>query len=245
MTYTESRRYQSLEQADAGAHRCSSETRTYELTGYVPSGAAGRFRMADLVQPDADGRTAHLFDAEIPYEDVPGSGRVRRLIEHVRMLYRPDDLGAGQSNPSALLPLGALESLALTGETYQLAFTPEHVDRVFDDRVTETMLRDEGGYVQIAGDGLVDSIGARLPVARRRRRRGGGAGVRPTAFLRSAPLPRRVRRDGDWSNYDAHDLLTVRTTDAVGNSVTARTRLPASRSRRRGRCERQSHGRGV
>ena len=43
------------------------ETRTFELTGYPPTGAAGRFQSADFVQSAADGLT-HIFDTEINYE---------------------------------------------------------------------------------------------------------------------------------------------------------------------------------
>jgi len=41
-----------------------------------------------------------------------------RLIEHVRTRYRKNDL-------TNLLPLGDAESLALPGESYKLAYTPE------------------------------------------------------------------------------------------------------------------------
>jgi len=39
------------------------------------------------------------------------------LVEHVRTLYRENDLTAG-------LPLGIVESLALPFESYKLVFTP-------------------------------------------------------------------------------------------------------------------------
>jgi len=106
------------------------ETRTFELTGYASTGVAGRFQSADFVQPTADGLT-HIFDAEINYEDPPTNGRQRRLIEQVRTFYRPDDLGAAQNDPLALLPLGTLEPLALPGESYKLAFTPGLLAQVY------------------------------------------------------------------------------------------------------------------
>ena len=67
--------------------------------------------------PNDATRLIHVFDSEIHYEEQPTTGEQRRLIEQVRTLYRKDDL-------TALLPLGALESLALPGESYKLAFTP-------------------------------------------------------------------------------------------------------------------------
>ena len=55
----------------------------------------------------------------------------RRLIEQVRTLYRPDDLGVAEDDPLTLLPLGTVESLALPGEAYNLAFTPGLLAQVF------------------------------------------------------------------------------------------------------------------
>ena len=43
----------------------------------------------------------------------------------MRTLYRSDDL-------TALLPLGDIESLALPGESYKLAFTPGLLAQVFE-----------------------------------------------------------------------------------------------------------------
>jgi RHS repeat-associated protein len=106
------------------------ETRTYELTGYPPTGVVGRFQSADFVQPASDGLT-HIFDTEINYEDPPTNGRQRRLIEQVRTLYRPDDLGATQNDPLTLLPLGTVQPLALPGESYKLAFTPGLLAKVY------------------------------------------------------------------------------------------------------------------
>src|SRR5262249_2240027 len=59
---------------------------------------------------------------DLPYEDINAQGAIeahpyRRLIEHVRTLYRKDDL-------SSALPLGIVESLALPFERYKLAFVP-------------------------------------------------------------------------------------------------------------------------
>jgi RHS repeat-associated protein len=75
----------------------------------------------------------------------------RRLIEHIRTLYRKDDL-------TALLPLGDLQSLALPGETYKLAFTPGLLAQIYI-RNGEPLLPnpaavlggqgpDQGGYVR-------------------------------------------------------------------------------------------------
>jgi RHS repeat-associated protein len=146
----------------------------------------------------------------------------RRLIEHVRTVYRSNDL-------SRLLPLGDLEPLALPGEVYRLAFTSGLLAEVYGTRSSDAMIQDEGGYVHSAGDanwwipsGRVfyspkesDTPTIELPCARRR-------------FF----LPHRYRDpfgETTFVSYDSddtdpqenHNLLVVRTEDAVGNTVAA------------------------
>ena len=70
--------------------------------------------------------------APIAYEQSTISGVLqKRLIEHVRTLYRPDDMGASQNDPKALLPLAQMQALALPGESYKLAFTPGLLAKVY------------------------------------------------------------------------------------------------------------------
>lgn len=139
VTYTENRVTNPIDDVtvDPDAYRTPllCETRTFELTGYTPTGAAERFRQADFVEPDpgdpAGLRQIHVFGNEIPYEAKATSVKQRRLIEHVRTLYRPDDFGIAQNDPLALLPLGTVYPLALPGESYKLAFTPGLLARVY------------------------------------------------------------------------------------------------------------------
>jgi hypothetical protein len=51
-----------------------------------------------------------------------------------------------------LLPVGVIESLALPGESYKLALTPELLTKVYGSRVANTMLDKDGGYVHSEGD---------------------------------------------------------------------------------------------
>ncbi len=128
------------------------ESRTYELTGYKATGRGGRFQFSDFVK-ESSGSLTHIFDSEIKYEEKPDTGKKeRRLIEHIRTLYRPNDLGVAAKDPLALLLLGKLESLALPGETYKLAFTPGLVASVYGARVTDAMLSDDSRYVHTGGD---------------------------------------------------------------------------------------------
>lgn len=69
-----------------------------------------------------------------------------RLIEHVRTLYRRNDL-SGPLDP------GKVESLALPHETYKLAFIPLLLDAIYGGRLAdEAILSSEGGYVHSSGD---------------------------------------------------------------------------------------------
>jgi hypothetical protein len=113
------------------------ESRTYELTGLSP-GPGGRFDF-DTVN------NAILIALALPYEATPSGGAQKRLIEHVRMLYRRNDL-AGP------LPLEQLDARALPFESYKLVLTPGLLTQVYGERVTEAMLKDECGYVHSFGD---------------------------------------------------------------------------------------------
>ncbi len=68
-----------------------------------------------------------------------------RLIEHIRTLYRKDNL-------DGFLSLGDVDSLALPGKSYKLAFTPDLLAAVYDGRVTDSILAEEGGYIHSEGD---------------------------------------------------------------------------------------------
>ncbi|MGD1044162.1 MAG: SpvB/TcaC N-terminal domain-containing protein [Bacteroidota bacterium] len=102
-------------------------------------------KMIEKVKSVSDG--AH----EVPYEDTDASTGVeehiyRRPIEHVRTLYRSNDL-------KTLLPLGTLETKAFSGESYKLAFTPGLLKDIFIDNGKivaadlENLLMQEGAYV--------------------------------------------------------------------------------------------------
>ena len=232
VTYGETDFTNEIAQPDDYRTPALADSRTYELVGYPATGPAGRFQSADLVQPDPSNptRLLHLFDTELRYEDRGGDGRRRRPIQHVRTLYRCNDL-------TDLLPTGALESLAVTGETYKLAFTPGLLAQVFQ-RGGETLLPagsaavlgggggEGGGYADLDGDGswwvpsgriflsggAADSAADELACARRR-------------FF----LPHRycdAFGESTCVAYDGHLLLAVETRDPLGNCVTAGERRP-------------------
>ena len=111
---------------DLNAYRAPmpAETRTYELVKVAPGATAPN--ITNLFQFDE--LTTHVAQAadgshDLPYTDLDATGAIQahpyqRLIEHVRMLYRADDL-------SAALVLGSVESMALPYRDYKLALTPD------------------------------------------------------------------------------------------------------------------------
>ena len=202
------------------------EERTFELTGFLTAGSGGaaggssaRFTVGDWTDPDGIGFTG-LDGTPITSVDGPdGPGPRRRLLEHTRTLFRRDDL-------TGPLPPGALEPLALPFESYRLAFTGELLDAVYAGRVSDAVLRDEGGYTTDPGapgwwlpsgraycsPNTTDSPSDELAHARRH--------FFLTHRFRDA-FHTPARGTETLVAYDAHDLLITGIRDAVGNETRA------------------------
>ena len=159
---------------------------------------------------------------DIPYEDastadiegvdVP-TAVARRIVARSRTVYRSDDM-------TRLLPSGVAESHGLPGQSFRLALTPGQIGRVFGTRVTEPILL-EGGYVR-----LPDQNDWWMPSGRVFYSPGDNDA--PALELGTARdhfyQPRRtidpfgaISRVG----YDQYDLLSLDTTDALGNVTAA------------------------
>jgi RHS repeat-associated protein len=242
LTYTENCVTNAVEEADAYRTPLPCEAHAFELTGYTPTGPAGRFQSADFVEPDPahSGRLRHKVADEIAYEEDATANPCRRLIERMRTLYRPNDCGEVQNDSLALLPLGELQSLALPGESYQLAFTPGLLAQTFlhdgqpllpdPAAVLGGAGADRGGYVDLDGDG-----NWWLPSGR--------VFFSPDTDHSAAEelnharghffLPHRTRdpfhtdavRTESFVTYDAYNLLMVETRDALDNRVTVGERM--------------------
>jgi RHS repeat-associated protein len=147
VTYTESDYTNPILADDAYRTPLPADVRTYELTGYTPSGTTGRFQSLDFVKPAAIGFEL-VFDSEIPYGANVTSGRQRRLIKQLRTLYRSDDL-------QSALPLGTVQSLALPFASYKLAFTPGLLAAIYQrphaGAPTENLLPDLNGVLRARG----------------------------------------------------------------------------------------------
>jgi len=226
ITYGESNVTNPVETVDEYRTPLPSESRSYELTGLALPAGRTRFTFDELL-------SAGTGAASIDYEQSPTPGLLqKRLIEHVRTLYRPNDCGVVQNNPLALLPLGILESLALPGEGYKQAFTPVLARQIYVDSGKlsqadlDAILAHEGKYVHNEGDanwwipsgrmffspGSVDTSAQELAHAR-------------LHFF----LPHRTRdpfhtnavRTESFVSYDKYDLLMTATRDALLNTVRA------------------------
>jgi hypothetical protein len=146
--YTENDMTNPADWVDAHRTPLPCEARTYELTGFGLATGAMRFAFDDFAKDDF---TALTSLNKIPYE-TPAAPAVKgkRLIECVRTRYRRNDL-------TALLQKGTLQSLALPGESYKLAFTPGLLD-LFSSKIASADLatllkRAEAGYRDLDGDG--------------------------------------------------------------------------------------------
>jgi RHS repeat-associated protein len=216
ITYTEKRYTNGIDDPIHGPNNyrtpLPSQARTYELTGFAPADNATRFSFEEWVANDF----AQLKGAvEIKYEETADLTKQQtRLIEHVRTLYRKDDL-------TALLPLDVIESLALPGESYKLAFTPELLTKIYGTRVTNTMLANDGGYVPSEGD-----TNWWIPSGR----------VFYSPYTTDMPAKELVfaqqhfflphRSQDPFGNtavmeFDAYDLLVKQTIDPLSNTITA------------------------
>lgn len=186
-----------------------SAARTYELTGFEPLNAP-QFTTDEWIANSF----ARLNNAvAIPYEATADPSREqKRLIEQVRTRYRKNDL-------TDLLSFGVLESLALPGESYKLAFTPELLTQVYGNRVTDSMLATEGGYVHSEGD-----VNWWIPSGRSfLSPHIADTAAQELAFAQQHFFISHRSRDpfGNQAfvTFDPYDLLLQETTDPVGNRV--------------------------
>ncbi len=209
LTYTENGTTNSIESDDDYRTPLPVETRTYEITGLTLLPGRSRFRLNEML-------AAGTGAAPLDYEQNPMSGVQRRLIEHVRSLYRRNDL-------TGALPLGTVESLALPFESGKLAFTPGLLAAVYGGRVTDAMLGTEGHYVHSEGD-----LNWWIPSGRSffSTHPADSAATELATAQQHFFLPCRYRDPFGQDatiGFDAYDLLMVETRDALGNRVTVET----------------------
>ena len=188
-TLTESQYTNAILEDDAYRTPLPAEAKTYELTAPALAGA----KPLDFATVDSLAAAA----SEIAYEVQPTAGQTqKRLIGQLRTLYRKDDL-------TAFLPVGTVESLALPGESYKLAFTPGLLEHFPAQRHVRRPHRDAHRRRRIPQPRrrwpALGPVRPSLLFAHPRRFRAIRARRRAGAFLPAGPLsgpvPQQQRRD--------------------------------------------------
>ncbi|MEO6599127.1 MAG: SpvB/TcaC N-terminal domain-containing protein, partial [Polyangiaceae bacterium] len=248
ITSTESTFTNAILDADAYRTRLPAETRTYEILGIAPSSqqanATSLFTFAELFRergpdgPDPNallGKLELAAEHELPYEDVSAANVVqpqpcRRTIEHVRTLYRADDLNGA-------LDLGKVGSLALPHASYKLAFTPGLLS-VYARNGQALLLPDprtvlaEGGYVRTEDVFPNDPLLGHFWIPTGQVLFSPNANDSNTQELNLAQqhffLPQRFQdpfANSSTVTYDSHDLLLLQAEDPLHNQVTVGERV--------------------
>jgi RHS repeat-associated protein len=237
LTLTETDYTNAVHEPDAYRTPLLAESRTYELLQISPDsalvGVTNLFRFDELrtkLQAACDGQHDIAYEDLNPSALQPGHP-YRRSTERVRTLYRPNDLGASIGDTGALLPTGKVESQALLGNAYKIAFTLGLIAQVY--RRDQTALLPVpaevlgstgsigGGYVDLEDDGCWWVPAGRIfyhadPDV--------SSEQELAEALRHFFQPRRFVDPFGYAttiDVDRHDLLVVRTMDAVGNSAVA------------------------
>jgi RHS repeat-associated protein len=207
-----------------------AETQTYELTGFKPENNAERFSFDEWMRQNF----ALLASAVvIPYEKKPDSNtRQKRLIEHVCIFYRKDNL-------IAFLPLGEIDPLALPGESYKLALTPGLIADIFkrkqENQPEEKLLPnpatllegtgiDQGGYFVMDGNWWIPSGQSFYDSGADINAPANTAAQELSTARKNFYLPRKMADPFGHSalvDYDKNNLLVTSTRDALSNTVTA------------------------
>lgn len=119
--------------------RLPSEVKTYEVKGVAKPNLL--YRMDDF--KDILTGAVEVGYHQINTNPIPETSQ-RRLIEHIRTLYRSNNL----KDP---LPLHQLQSFALSFESYQLAYTPALITDIFGPKINAALML-EGKFTHNEGD---------------------------------------------------------------------------------------------
>ena len=243
ITFTENQYTNPVLENDAYRTPLPCEERTYQLLKITPDAneplVTNLFRfdeMDEKVQSASDGLHDLLY-GQWNEDEATLDASSCRLIEHVRILYRSDDL-AGP------LPLGQLQSMALPYDSYKLAYTPGLLNDIFVEsgKISTAnlanVLADEGAYL---ASGLLRSSGL-FPADDP-----DGHWWIPSGHVFYSPDPEAtseeelefarqhfylgLRFQNPFDNntivqYDTHNLLLLEVTDPLQNKITAGEREP-------------------
>jgi len=235
-TYSENSYTNPILDEDAYRTPLPAESSTYELIQVMPDGVPDSINLFIFDELQAKIQAAANGKHDIQYEDLNHAGVTtsdgyRRLITRTRTLYRPDDMGSSSGDSRALLSTGILQSLALLGCSYKLAFTPGLIPQAYQragaallpnpGAVLGSVAADGGGYVDLDGDGHWWIPSGRMFYSEAP----GSPNEEKNQALQHFFLPRRFEDqfgNATTIGYDLpYDLLVASTSDAVANTVMA------------------------
>jgi len=131
--------------------RLPSESKTYELKD-LPK-ASAFYTPNDFDEILTEAKSATVLYHDIDKQTIPGLSQ-KRLIEHTKTIYRSNDL-------KSPLPLYKLESLAMPFESYQLAYTPDLLRHIYNEKADDWALQNlmlEGKFTHALNEsGLEDA----------------------------------------------------------------------------------------
>lgn len=139
--YTENRFTNDVLDEHVHRLRLPSEMKTYELKGVTKLNAYYLISDFQNILSDTNSDQVHYHEVNKP---LSGGRTQRRLIEHIRTVYYQNDL-------KAAMPLHQLDSLALSHNSYQLAYTPELLTDIFEDRISDGIMT-EGKFTHSEND---------------------------------------------------------------------------------------------
>ncbi len=220
VTFTQNAYTNAVSEPDAYRSPLVCAVRTYHLIKATPQAQVPKItnlfsfdEMARYIMQASDGQH------DIPYQDIEEAGAVenhpyRRLIERVCTRYRSDDL-------SVPLNWGELQSMALPFQSYKLAFTPDLLTAIYDTRADTALLRNDGKYVELDGDGNFWISGGQVRYSEDIN----DNTATELNFARQNFFLSRLQLDPFGQptilHYDTYNLLLLETTDPLQNKVTA------------------------
>lgn len=194
-----------IDEDDAYRLQTAYEEKMYELLGLswtVGSPYYDKNTINNNIQTPA-----RNLNFEEDYDTVAGGFQLR-LGGHGKAQFLKDDL-------SAVLPFGTLEAQGIPGKSYQLAYTPNLLTKLYETSAGTNLLLSAGlnlpstsGYVDLDSDGnwWIPS----------------GKTLYPTGATTNFYLPQAVEDAlGNLTNlyFDNYQYLPIRTEDALGNAA--------------------------
>jgi len=209
-----------LDAPDVYRTRLPYESQSYEITGITSEN--NLFQIEELQNILEEGATS-----EIPYHASADGTAQRRLLEHVQTRYRDDDF---------LTPLafGEAASLALPFEDYQLAYTPELIDSIYqrdgellvaNGQTVSQLINTLGDYTLIDNQywirsGLTHFINpSETPAAARARFFSPLSYESPTGLVSQVRYDVETFTEDNQRNNDGYYLYIQEMEDAIGNTT--------------------------